>query len=75
MGTKQLGHHLELSKLADAYGYKHYQWDKIPTIKKQELFYNVDVESFLSGKSMEGEIQCFTDGSRYKSRTGLVNAY
>jgi hypothetical protein len=43
MGTKQLGHRLELSKLADAYGYKPYQWDKIPTIKKHELLYQVNV--------------------------------
>jgi ribonuclease HI len=27
------------------------------------------VDSFLSGKSVEGEVQCFTDSSRYKSRT------
>jgi hypothetical protein len=29
-----------------------------------------DVESFLSGKSAEGEIQCFADSSWYKSRMG-----
>jgi hypothetical protein len=68
VGTKQLGHRLKLSKLADTYGYKPYQWDGIPTIKKQEWFYKVNVESFLSGKSVEGEVQCFTDGSHYKSR-------
>jgi hypothetical protein len=42
---------------------------KFPILhENQELFYKVYVESFLSGKNAEGEVQCFTNDSHYKSR-------